>query len=192
MTVEIAYKRLEQILIFFIIIGIVAMFQPWFRDFFEWLQPFVTSSEEANFGRSYRDEWAPIILRYGFFSTFLATVAYTSLTHYTIEDLEQAFAEKGTSLAFSLILLPILAGFSLLYALALGSYWTTILSVLTFIGATAMWNWKRQGVIMLSVSTLLIFIQAMTGTAHLVMSILLSAVSLLAVGLSIRQWQNFR
>jgi hypothetical protein len=192
MTVQTAYKRTEQILIILMLLGIAFMFQPWFRSLAEWIQPFVTTSEEANFGRSYKDDWAPVILRIGFLSTFLATALYTALTHYTVEDLEEAFDEKGVVLTYALISLPVLAGFSVLMCLAYGLYWTAVINVFLFTQAISAWGWKRRGVVLLAILATVVLIQAILGSAPLFLSILLFVVTAVAVGLAAQKWEQFR
>ncbi len=148
---EVNHKRAEKVIIAILVIGILAMFQPWFESLVSFFEPL---APEANLTRTYRREIAPIVLRYGFYATFLSTVAFIVLSHYSVEDLQRAFAEKGEPLTLLLIALPVIYGFSILINLAWAYPWAAVLGVFNFVFAIAVWNWKRWGLIGLGASAL--------------------------------------
>ncbi len=65
---EINYKKLEKLFVIIILLGMVALFQPWFKSIIELFEPLVP---EAKLGRTYKNEIAPIIFRYGFYGVLL-------------------------------------------------------------------------------------------------------------------------
>ncbi len=148
---ETNYKRLEKIVIFVMIVGIIAMFQPWFRSMVELFDPL---TPDTNLGRNFRQEIAPIIFRYGFYATFLSTVAFIIISHYDADDLRQAFREKGVPLTILLIFLPVVYGFVVIGHLAWAEYDAALLGVINVTCAIATWNWKRWGPIGLGLTAL--------------------------------------
>ena len=138
---------------------------------------------EARLGRTYRTEIAPIILRYGFFATFLSTIAFIVLSHYSVEDLQTAFEEKGKPLTFLLIMLPVFYGFVVLAHLATAQYYAVILAVIGFICAIAVWNWKRWGLIGLVLTSLIGLGLAFNDLASMPIAILTLLVVIVVVAL---------
>ena len=172
------YKRLEKIIIVIIIVGIIAMFQPWFKNIVELFDPL---APEARLGRTYTNEIAPIILRYGFYATLLSTIAFIVLSHYSVEDLQTAFKEKGKPLTFLSIVLPVFYGFVVLAHLATAQYYAVILGVISFICAIAVWNWKRWGLIGLVLTSLIGLGLAFIDLASMPMAILIMIVVVVMV-----------
>jgi hypothetical protein len=154
------YKRLERIIIVIMIVGIIAMFQPWFKNIVELFDPL---APEARLGRTYRNEIAPIILRYGFFATFLSTIAFI--------------------VTFLLIALPVFYGFVVLAHLATAQYYAAILGVISFICAIAVWLWKRWGLIGLVLTSLIGLGLAFIGLASMPIAILILIVVIVVVAL---------
>ena len=138
------YKRVEKMIVIFMVVGIFALFQPWFQSvvsLFDGLSP------ETDLVRLYSREVAPTIFRYGFYLLLLSTVAFTVISHYTPADLLQAMAEKGTILTWVLVVLPAIIGFTILGNLSVGAGTAATIGILAFICGVAIWNWKRWGVI---------------------------------------------
>jgi hypothetical protein len=185
---EINYRRLEKIVVILIFLGILAMFQPWFSSLVELFEPL---APEARLGRTFRNEIAPIIFRYGFYITFLSTVTFIVISHYTTQELRQAFREKGKALTILLILLPVLYGFILLGNLAWANYYATLLGIVNFVCAIAIWNWKRWGLIGLTLSSLAELGLALVGWASLPIAAVLLLTLILVIGLSWPKWTKF-
>ena len=139
---ELTYKRAEKIIVALMILGLVAMFQPWFENLVELFEPL---APDARLGRTYRREIAPVIFRYGFYATFLSTIAFTALGHYSVDDLRRAAKEKGLALTTLLMALPLIYGFSVILNLAWDRPLSAILQVINFICAIAVWNFRRWG-----------------------------------------------
>ena len=178
---EVAYKRLERIILIAIMVGIVAMFQPWFTAMVGLFEPL---APEARLGRTYTREIAPIIFRYGFYITFLSTIAFIVISHYSVEDLETAVRKKGTILTILLIALPVIFGFSMLGELSRAHHTAALLHVANFVFAVAIWNGKRWGVIGLGLAALAGLGLALTGEAILPLAAALLIAVLTTVMLS--------
>jgi hypothetical protein len=166
--VEVNFKRLEKMVIILIFVGILAMFQPWFSSLVELFEPL---APEARLGRTFRNEIAPFIFRYGFYITFLSTVTFIAISHYTPTELRQAFKTRGVPLTFLLIILPIFYGFMLLGNMAWAYYYAALLGVVNFVCAIATWNWKRWGPIGLALSALAEFGLALSGSASITIAV---------------------
>ena len=141
---EKTHQRIESIIVVLMIIGIIAMFQPWFVNIVELFEPF---APEADLGRLYKDDIAPSVLRYGFFVTMLSTIAFIVFSHYSLEELERAYDEKGKALTYLLIAMPVISGFSVLGTLSNSMGWSAIGYVFGFIFSIALWHWRRWGFI---------------------------------------------
>ena len=179
---EVNYKRIEKVIIIIMVVGIIAMFQPWFESLLKLFEPL---APEADLARIYRREVAPVVLRYGFYAAFLGTVAFIVLSHYRPEDLPRAFAEKGKALTILLVALPVIYGFSVLFNLAWAYFGATALGVINFVCAIAVWGWKRWGLMGLGVSAVVGLGLALAGLA----SVSVSGFSfLLAIVLIILIW----
>lgn len=178
---EVTYKRLERFILLAILVGIVAMFQPWFTAIVELFEPL---APEARLGRTYTREIAPIIFRYGFYITFLSTIAFIVISHYSVEELETAVREKGALLTMLLIALPVIFGLSVLGELSRAHHTAALLHVANFIFAVAIWNGKRWGVIGLGLAALTGLGLGLTDGAILTLSIILVVLALLGVVLS--------
>ncbi len=137
-------QRIETIIVILIITGIIAMFQPWFVNIVELFEPF---APEADLGRLYKNDIAPTVLRYGFFITMLSTIAFIVFSHYSLEELERAYDEKGKALTYLLIAMPVISGFSILGTLSDSLGWSAIGYVFAFIFSIALWHWRRWGFI---------------------------------------------
>jgi hypothetical protein len=173
------YKRIERIIVVIMILGIIAMFQPWFKNIVELFQPLVP---DVRLGRTYTNEIAPIILRYGFYATFLSTVAFNVISHYSVEELQKAFKEKGRPLTFLLIALPVVYFFIILGHLAWAHYYAALLGVVNFVCAIAAWNWKRWGLIGLGLTALVELGLALSGSAAMITTVII-LVAVIALGL---------
>ncbi|MEM7344143.1 MAG: hypothetical protein AAF485_07860 [Chloroflexota bacterium] len=171
---EAAYKRLERIIVTIMLLGIVAMFQPWFRNIVELFEPL---APDARLGRTFKNEVAPIILRYGFYATFLSTVAFIVISHYSYEDLQKAVKEKGALLTVLLILLPVLYGFLTIGNLAWAFFTAALLGVFNVTFAIALWNKKLWGLIGLVITAVIELILALSGSASLPMGIALLVIA---------------
>ena len=167
---EASYKRLEKIFITVMLIGIIAMFQPWFTNVVELFEPL---APEVRLGRTFKNEIAPIILRYGFYATFLGTIAFIVISHFSYEDLQKAFKSKGVPLTLLLIALPVVYGFIILAHLAWAQNSAAILGIINFVSAIAVWNWKRWGLIGLGLTALAELGLALSGSAALITTILI-------------------
>lgn len=174
------YKRIEKIILTLIFIGIVAMFQPWFTSIVELFEPL---APDARLGRTFTREVAPVIFRYGFYATFLGTVAFIVISHYSIEDLQRAFQEKGVALTWLLILMPVVYGFALLGELSRGHNYATLLDVVNVICAIAVWNWKRWGLVGLGVVAALDLWLASSGDAIMELAILRMVLAIAVIAL---------
>ena len=160
------------------ILGIIAMFQPWFKNFVELFQPL---APEVRLGRTYRTEIAPVILRYGFYATFLSTVVFNVISHYSVEELQRAFKKKGKPLTFLLTALPVFYFFIIIGHLAWGYYYAALLGVVNFICVIAAWGWKRWGLIGLGLSALAELGLALSGSAAVITTVLV-LVAIIALG----------
>jgi hypothetical protein len=158
------YKKLEKIIVLIMMLGIIAMFQPWFKNIVELFEPL---APEARLGRTFKNEIAPIILRYGFYATFLSTVAFIVISHHSVEDLQKAFREKGVPLTLLLIVLPVLYGFIVLAHLSQAHYYAALLGVINVVCAIAVWNWKRWGLIGLGLTALVELGLTFSGSASI-------------------------
>ncbi len=176
------YKRLEQIIVTIMLLGIIAMFQPWFENIVELFEPL---APDARLGRTYRNEYAPIILRIGFWATFLGTVAFISISHYSYDELLTSSREKGTLLTILLVLIPIVYGFVVIANLAWAYHWAAIVGVFNVVFAIAVWNKKLWGLIGLGITALIELGLAFSGSAWLPIAIVFVA---LAVGLFALIW----
>ena len=163
------YKRTEKIIIILMLVGLIAMFQPWFSSVAGLFDNFAA---DANLGRMYSREIAPTIFRYGFYILLLSTIAFTVLSHYSVEDLEQAITEKGKILTWLLIALPVVIGFTLLINMANGFNLAAFLGVFAFVCAIAIWHWRRWGVVGYSVISLAWVGMAISGSAELITAVL--------------------
>ena len=167
---ETNYKRLERVFVIVMLIGIIAMFQPWFKNIVEIFEPL---APEARLGRTFRNEIAPMIFRYGFYATFLGTIAFIVISHYSYEDLQKAFRSKGVPLTLLLIILPVVYGFTILAHLAWAQNSAAILGIINFVCAIAVWNWKRWGLIGLGLTALAELGLALSGSAALITTVLI-------------------
>ena len=181
MTPE-AYKRLEKIIVALILLGIIAMFQPWFKSIVELFEPL---APEARLGRTYKNEVAPVILRYGFYATFLSTVAFIVISHYSYDDLRKAIKEKGLLLTILLVLAPVLYGFIVIANLAWAYYYAAIMGVFSVVFAIALWNKKMWGLIGLGLTALIELVLALTGLASIPTAILLVLIVVILFGLAL-------
>ncbi|MEM7031580.1 MAG: hypothetical protein AAF629_18615 [Chloroflexota bacterium] len=175
---EQAYQRLEKIIVTIMLLGIVAMFQPWFRAIVELFEPL---APEARLGRTYREEFAPVVLRIGFWATFLGTVAFIVISHYSYEDLQNAALEKGVPLTSLLIMAPVLFGFIIIGHLAWAYYWAAIIGVFNIVFAIAIWNKKRWGLIGLGLTALIELGLAISGSASLPIAIIIFVVTAMII-----------
>jgi hypothetical protein len=139
---EKTHQRIESIIVILMIIGIIAMFQPWFVNIFELFEPL---APEADLGRLYKDDIAPSVLRYGFYITMLSTIAFIVFSHYSLEELERAYDEKGKTLTSLLIAMPVISGFSVLGTLSASMGWSALVYVFGFICSIALWHSRRWG-----------------------------------------------
>lgn len=162
------YKRLESIVVILMVVGIFAMFQPWFVNIVELFSPL---APETNLGKLYKEDIAPSVLRYGFYIVFLSTITITVLNHYSVEELEKAIEEKGKALTFLLIAFPVISGLSVLVSLANGFGWSAIIWVLSFIFGIALWHWRRWGFVGLILVTIAQLVMAAAGLASLAVAV---------------------
>lgn len=170
-----AYKRLEQIFVAIMLVGIILMFQPWFNNIIELFEPFFP---EARLGRIYRNDIAPVILRYGFHAAFYGTVAFIVLSHYSHTDIQKAVREKGGWLTFLLIVAPIIYGFGVLIHMSWAHAWSAILAVFNVVFAIAVWNKKLWGIIGLSISVLIGLVLAFADSGSMPTAIIFVVVAL--------------
>jgi hypothetical protein len=177
---EVNYKRFEKTVIILIFVGILAMFQPWFKNLIELFDPLMP---DVRVGRVYTNEIAPIIFRYGFYATFLSTIAFIVISHYTPKDLVYAFQTKGVLLTWLLIVLPVFYGFMLLGNLAWAYYTAAQLCVVNFVCAIAIWNWKRWGLIGLTISALAELGLAFSGSTSMPIAIAILIALVTLIGL---------
>ena len=161
---EKSYKRAEKIIIILMILGMLTMFQPWFRSVASLFDPL---SAEGDFGRTYSREIAPMVFRYGFYIVLLSTVAFIVLSHYNVDELQRAVAEKGKALTWLLIALPVFVGFVLLINLSIGLNLAALLGVLAFVFAIAIWHWRRWGVVGYVLTSIGWMVMAVMGTAEM-------------------------
>lgn len=176
-----AYKRLETIIVTIMLLGIIAMFQPWFRNIVELFEPL---APEARLGRTFANDIAPVILRYGFNATFLSTVAFIVISHYSYEDLQKAVTEKGSLLTILLIFAPVIYGFITIGNLAWAYYWAAILGVVNVVCAIAVWNRKLWGLVGLGVTALIEIGLALSGSAWLPLGVFLLSLALVLFALA--------
>jgi hypothetical protein len=158
------YKRLESIIVILMVVGIFAMFQPWFVNVVELFSPL---APDTNLGKLYKDDIAPAVLRSGFYIVFLSTIAITILNHYSLEEVERAIEEKGKALTFLLIAFPVISGLSVLVSLANSFGWSAIIWVLSFIFGVALWHWRRWGFVGLILVTIAQLVMVAAGLASL-------------------------
>lgn len=177
---EQTYKRTEKIIIILMIIGMIAMFQPWFRSVATMFDPFTA---EGGLGRAYSREVAPSVFRYGFYILLLSTVAFIVLSHYSVEELERAVAEKGKVLTWLLVLLPVYVGFALLINLSVGFNLAALLGVLAFSFAIAIWHWRRWGVIGYVLVSLGWMVMAVMGTAEMITAVVNLILTIIIIAL---------
>ncbi len=152
---ELYYKRAEQIIIIVMIIGIIAVFRPWFSDLVGLFEGF---APDINLERTFQRETSVIIFRMGVYATLLGLIAFIFISHHTPTDFRDAFSEKGPYLASLLLALPLIYGIFVIENFAIWSGMGIILNVFNFICAIAVWNRKTWGVIGLGLSTLYGFI----------------------------------
>jgi|GEM_PF-2652025 len=169
-----SYKRLEQIIVAIMLLGIVAMFQPWFRNIVELFAPL---APEARLGRTYTNEIAPIVLRIGFYAAFLGTVAFIVISHYSYKDLRKAVTQKGTLLTILLVLVPVLYGFLTIANLAWAYYLASFLGVFNVVFAIALWNKRFWGLVGLGLTAVIELALAFSGSASLPMAGLLLVIA---------------
>lgn len=181
---EQAYKRLEHIIVTLMILGIVAILQPWFRNIVELFEPL---APDARLGRTYKNEIAPIVLRIGFYATFLSTVAFITISHHSYDDLRKAVTQKGAILTILLVLGPVLYGFIVIGNLAWAYYWGAILGVCNFVFVLAVWNKKLWGLIGLGLAALVELGLALSGLASLPIAVTVVVVAAVIFGLI---WPN--
>ncbi len=145
------YKQVEKTIVILMLVGLLAMFQPWFQNAASLLERFAAGSE---WGRQYGREIAPTIFRYGFYTLLFSTVAFISISHYSVDDLQRAISEKGHALTWLLVAIPVIVGFTILVNLSIGAGFAAFVGVFAFIFAISTWNWRRRGVIGLAVVNL--------------------------------------
>ena len=163
------YKRLESIIVILMVVGIFAMFQPWFVNVVELFGPLVP---DTDLGKLYKEDVAPAVLRYGFYTVFFSTIAIIVLNHYSVEELEKAIEEKGKALTFLLIAFPVISGLSVLVSLANSFGWSAIIWVLSFIFGIALWHWRRWGFIGLILVTIAQLVMVAAGLASLAVALI--------------------
>ena len=176
-----SYKRLEQIIVTIMLLGIIAMFQPWFKNIVELFEPL---APDARLGRTYKNEIAPMILLFGFWATFLGTVAFIVVSHYSHEDLRKATHQKGTLLTILLVIAPVMYGFIVIANLAWAYNWAAILGVFNVIFAIAFWNKKQWGPIGLGLTALIELGLALSGSAWIPIGLLLLLTVIILAGLA--------
>ncbi len=177
---EQSYKRTEKIIIILMLVGLAAMFQPWFRSVAAWFDIFAV---DADFGRLYSREVAPMVFRYGFYILLLSTVAFTVLSHYSVEELNRALAEKGRLLTWLLIALPVIIGFTLLVNMANGFNLAAFWSVFAFVCAIAIWYWRRWGVVGYALISLGWMGMAVGGSAYFITAVFNLVLAIIIVAL---------
>ena len=175
------YKIAEKFIVVIIILGIIAMFQPWFKNIIELFQPLFP---DVKLARTYTNEVAPVILRYGFYATFLGTVAFNVISHYSVEDLQRAIEEKGKLLTTLFVALPVVYFLIIISHLAWGHYNAALLGVVNFICVIAIWGWKGWGLIGLGLSALAELGLALSGNASMITTVIIFA-AIIALGLLI-------
>ena len=171
-----ALKRIEQVIVVIMLLGIILMFQPWFSSIVELFEPFFP---DARLGRAYRNDIAPIIVRYGFNAAFYGTVAFIVISHYSHKDIQKAVREKGGLMTLLLIVAPVIYGFGVLIHMAGAYYWSAILAVFNVVFAIAVWNKKLWGIIGLTVSVLIGLALAFTENGSMPTAIVFVVVALI-------------
>ncbi len=174
------YKQVEKIIVILMLVGLLAMFQPWFQNAASLLEGLAAGSE---WGRLYGREIAPTIFRYGFYTLLLSTVAFISISHYSVDDLQRAISEKGQALTWLLVALPITAGFAILVNLSIGAGFAAFVGVFAFIYAISTWNWRRRGVIGLAVVNLGLLVLGVMGRADLGTAVFNTLLTVVIIGL---------
>ena len=177
---EQTYKRTEKIIIILMLVGMVAMFQPWFRSVAAWVD---LISAEAEFGKMFGRDIAPVIFRYGFYILLLSTVAFTVLSHYNAEELQRAEAEKGKALTWLLICLPVVIGFTLVINMSGGFNVAAFIGVLAFACAIAIWHWRRWGVVGYTLASMIWVGMALTGSADMITAVLNLILAIITIAL---------
>ncbi|MBK8902487.1 MAG: hypothetical protein IPM53_14970 [Anaerolineaceae bacterium] len=174
------YKQVEKTIVILMLVGILAMFQPWFQNAASWLEGLSAGSE---WGQLYGREIAPTIFRYGFYTVLLSTVAFISISHYSVDDLQRAINEKGQLLTWLLVAMPIIVGFTILVNLSIGAGLAAFVGVFAFIYAISTWNWRRRGVIGLAVVNLGLLVLGITGRGDLGTAVLNTILTIAIIGL---------
>jgi hypothetical protein len=174
------YKQLEKTIVILMLVGILAMFQPWFQNAASLLERL---SAESEWGRLYGREIAPTIFRYGFYTLLLSTVAFISISHYSVDDLQRAISEKGHALTWLLVAVPITAGFEILVNLSIGAGFAAFVGIFAFTHAISTWNWRRRGVIGLAVVNLGLLVLSMMGRGDLATAVFNTILTVVIIGL---------
>lgn len=174
------YKQVEKTIVILMLVGILAMFQPWFHNVASLVEGFLPESE---LGNVYSREVAPTIFRYGFYMLLLSTVAFISISHYSVDDLQRAISEKGKALTWLLIAMPIIVGFTIVINLSVGAGLAAFVGIFSFVYAVSTWNWRRRGVIGLAIVNLGLLVMGMVGMADLGTAVFNIILTLIIIGL---------
>lgn len=174
------YKQVEKTIVILMLVGILAMFQPWFQNAASLLEGL---SAESEWGRLYSREIAPTIFRYGFYTLLLSTVAFISISHYSADDLQRAISEKGHALTWLLVAMPIIVGFTILVNLSIGAGFAAFVGIFAFLYAISTWNWRRRGVIGLAFVNLGLLVLGMMGRGDLATAVFNTILTVVIIGL---------
>lgn len=174
------YKQVEKTIVILMLVGLLAMFQPWFQNVATLLEGL---SAESDWGQLYGREIAPTIFRYGFYTLVLSTVAFISISHYSVDDLQRAISEKGHTLTWLLVAMPILVGFTILINLSIGAGVAAFVGIFAFIFVISTWNWRRRGVIGLAVVHLGLLVLGVMGRGELVTAVFNTLLTIIIIGL---------
>ena len=126
------------------VVGLLALFQPWFRNIAGWFDGLADSGDAS---LVYREDIAPVVFRYGFFLLLASTLGFIIVGHYTPLMLRRALVAKGTGLTYWLIFLPLAYGVMVITSLAYGYGGGSVLGIIGAVAAIAAWNWRTWGVV---------------------------------------------
>lgn len=143
--IAVAHQRIEKWMMAFMVIGLFAMFQPWFRSIASWFNGLTDSGDASEV---YRVDIAPVVFRYGFFLLLASTLGFIIVGHYTPLMLQKAFNTKGRPLTFWLIFLPLGYGLMVIGNLAYGYALGSLLGVMGAVASIAVWNWRAWGLVL--------------------------------------------
>ena len=187
--ISIAHQRIERWMMRFMAIGLLAMFQPWFRSIASWFNGLTDSGDASTI---YREDIAPFVFRYGFFVLLASTLGFIIVGHFTPLMMQESFVTKGKALTYWLIFLPLGYGLMLIGSLAYGYGGGALMGLIGAVAAIAAWNWKPWGVVAIGLIGVLAIVNFIAGGFTWLGAAAAAVFAGVTIALVASRWDGFR